>query len=84
MDLACRGECVAMDMVSGKESFPATPRGNKYILTIIDCFTRFAVAVPIPDQYSEVLVNTVLSHYILFYGTPRCILSDQKRNFESL
>ena len=84
MDLGGRGECLAMDLVGGKESLPATPRGNKYILTMIDCFTRFAVAIPIPDQSSEVLVNTVLSHYILSYGTPRRILSDQGRNFESL
>ena len=84
MDLGGRGECLAIDLVGGKESLPATPRGNKYILPMIDCFTRFAVAINISDQSSEVLVNTVLSHYILSYGTPRRILFERGRNFESL
>ena len=31
-----RGEILAIDVVGGKEALPVTPRGNKYILTMID------------------------------------------------
>jgi transposase InsO family protein len=76
MDLGGRGDCIAMDFVGGKDSLPITPRGNKYILTIIDCFTRYALAIALPDQSSSCLINTVLSHYITLFGVPRCILTD--------
>ena len=83
MDVGGRGDCIAMDIVGGMDSFPLTPRGNRYILTIIDCFTRYAVAVPLVDQSAEVVIAAVLNHYITVYGTPRRILTDQGRNFES-
>ena len=50
--LGSRGEIVALDVMGGKESLLLTPRGNRYILIIIDMFTEFVVAVPIPDQTS--------------------------------
>ncbi len=83
MEVGGRGDCIAMDIVGGKESFPLTPRGNMCILTIIDCFTRYAIAVPLPDQSAAVVIAAIIAHYITVYGTPRRILSDQGRNFES-
>ena len=50
---------------------------------MIDCFTRFALALPIPDQLTQTIISTVLGSYILYYATPRRILTDQGRNFES-
>ena len=83
MAVGGRGDCLAMDIVGGKDSFPLTPRGNLYVLTMIDCFTRFAIAVAIPDQSAEVVIAAVIGNYITVYGTPRRILTDQGRNFES-
>ena len=83
MEVGGRGDCIAMDIVGGRESFPLTPRGNMCVLTIIDCFTRYAIAVPLPDQSAEVVIAAIIAHYITIYGTPRRILSDQGRNFES-
>ena len=77
------GGRLAMDIVGGMDSLPLTPRGNRYILTLIDCFTRFAVAVPLVDQSAEVVIASVIGHYITEYGTPRRILTDQGRNFKS-
>ncbi len=56
MEVGGRGDCLAMDIVGGMDSFPLTPCGNRYILTLIDCFTRFAVAVPLVDQLAEVVI----------------------------
>ena len=83
MDIGGRGECLAMDIVGGQNSLPLTARANRYILTMIDCFSRFAIAVPLPDQSSDSIISAVLGNYILIYGTPHRILSDQGTSFES-
>ena len=84
MNVGSRGDCVSMDIVGGKGSLRETPRGNNYILTIIDCFTRYAVAIPRPDQSASVIISAILGNFITIYGTPRTILTDQGKNFESL
>ena len=50
LNVGGRGECFAMDIVGGQGSLPQTARANNYYLTMIDCFTRLAVAVPLPYQ----------------------------------
>ncbi len=83
MAVGGRGDCVSLDIVGCMGSLPETPRGNNYILTIIDCFTRYAIAIPLPDQSSSVIVSAIIGNLITVYGTPRSILTDQGRNFES-
>ena len=83
MEVGGRKDCLAMVIVGGMDSLPQTPRGNRYILTLIDCFTRFAVAVPVVDQSAEVVIASVIGHYIMVYGTPHRRLTDHNRNFES-
>ena len=83
MEVAGRCDCIAMDIVECKDLLPETPRGNKYILTIIDCLSRFAIAVPPADQSASSIISAVLGHYIIIYNTPRRILTDQGKNFES-
>ena len=56
MAVGGRGDCVSINIVGGKGSLPETPRGNNYILTILDCLTRFAIAIPLPDQSSSVII----------------------------
>ena len=84
MSVGGRGDCVSMDIVVGQGSLPETNMGNNYILTIIDCFTRYAVAIALPDQSASVIISAILENFITVYGTPRTILTDQGRNFESL
>ncbi len=83
MAVCGQGDCVSMDIVGGKGSLPETPRGNNYTLTIIDCFTRYAIVIPIPDQLSSVIISAIIGNLITVYGTPRSILTDQGRNLES-
>ena len=83
MNVGGRGDCLAMDIVGGGESLPLTARGAKYILTLVDCFTRYAFAIPLNDQSSEAVVNAVIGNYITVHGTPRKILTDQGKCFES-
>ena len=83
IEVGGRGDCIEMGIYKGNDSLPETPRGNKYILTIIDCFTRFVVAVPLADQSALFIISAILGHYITIYGTTRRILTDQGKNFES-
>ena len=78
-----RGEILAIDLVGGKEALPTTVRDNKYILVMIDLFSRYVVAVPVPNQNAHTITDAVLNHWILVFGAPRRILTDQGANFES-
>ena len=83
IEVGGRIDCVAIDIVGGKESLLLTPRRNMCVLSIIDCFTRYANAAPLLDQSAEVVIAALIGHYLTVHGTPRRILSDQRRNFES-
>ena len=62
MEVGGRGDCLAMDIIGGGESLPLTSRANKYTLTLVDCFSRYALAIPIPDQSSETVINAVIGN----------------------
>jgi transposase InsO family protein len=78
-----RGEILAMDLMGGKYALPVTPRGNKYILVMVDLFTRYACAVALPDQCAGTVCDAVLSRFFLVFGAPFRILTDRGANFES-
>lgn len=54
-------------------------RGTKNILVITDHFTKFAVAVPTPDQKEKTVPKALGNNFFVHYG----LQSDQGRNFES-
>ena len=43
---------------------------NKYILTMMDCFSRFCAVVPIPDKLAKTVTTAILTHWIALYRTP--------------
>jgi len=43
--------------------FPPTERGNKYILTMMDCETRCPEAAPLKDMQAETVAEALFNKY---------------------
>ncbi|CAF4027267.1 unnamed protein product [Rotaria sordida] len=63
--------------------FPITPQGNKYVLAITDYFTKWVIAIPLPNQTAQTTAEALYEHYICIYGVPMRILSDQGSHFNN-
>ncbi|GFV98673.1 retrovirus-related Pol polyprotein from transposon 412 [Trichonephila clavipes] len=73
-------ERIAFDILG---PLPRTASGNKYLLVVIDYFTKWPEVYPIPDQEAPTVAEAVVQHWILRYGVPLQLHSDQGRNFVS-
>ena len=71
---------VALDLLG---PVPMSNNGNCYILVLVDCFTRWVEAFPIPDQCAETVAHKMVCDFICRFGTPLETHSDQGRNFEN-
>jgi transposase InsO family protein len=60
-----------------------TQKGNQYILAMLDAFTGWAEAIPLPDKTSEVVCEAFILEWITRYGVPYRILSDNGMEFTS-
>ena len=75
-----RMERVAMDIL---EPGTITARGNRYILVIVDCFTRWTEAYAIQDHTAQTVADVFITEFVTRFGMPSKIHSDQGREFES-
>ena len=65
---------IALDTVG---PLPATPSGNRYILTMQDCFSKYCLAVPMPRKSAHHVPDAFARHLIAQFGTPKAILTDR-------
>ena len=63
--------------------FPESEQGNKYVLVVVDQFTKWVEAYALPDQGAETTARALVFEFIVRYGAPLTIHTDQGRNFES-
>lgn len=76
----CPGERVHMDILG---PFTTSSSGNRYVLSIVDQFTKWLELCPLPEQSAEATAQAALNSWIVRFGVPRIIHTDQGRNFES-
>ena len=73
-------ERVAVDVVG---PLPRSDRGNRFVLTAIDYFSKWPEAYAIPDQEAETVADALLEGMLSHFGVPETLHSDQGRTFES-
>ena len=60
-----------------------TPDGYKYILLLIDSFSRWCEAVPTKSQDADTVARVLYQEIFIRYGTPKEIVSDLGHQFTS-
>jgi len=63
--------------------FPTTATGNRYVLSMIDKFTRWVELAPIPNMEATTVAKAFFETWLCRYGAPSTIVSDQGTQFES-
>ena len=73
-----RFQDINMDIVGHLPS----SNGYKYLLTAIDCFTRFLIAVLMRDCTAQSVVDDFLLGYVAYFGVPKVIITDRGAQFD--
>jgi transposase InsO family protein len=63
--------------------FPMSDQGNKYILVIVDRYTRYVEAVAVPDTSAKTTADAIVRYIICRYGMFDVLLSDRGSSFTS-
>ena len=75
-----RWHTLHLDLV-GK--LPATSKGNEYVLTMMDRFTRYIHLVPMKRIDAQHVAREFFYHWYPHHGIPTCLVTDQGPQFES-
>ena len=74
-----RFDHVNLDLVG-----PLPPsKGYTYLLTMIDRFTHWPEAVPLPDMCADTVARAFVTHWIARFGVLSIITTDHGQQFES-
>ena len=80
VEVGHRWDRVAMDLL---DMSVTTTRGNRYVLVMVDCFTRWTEAFPLPDKTAQSVADAFFTNVVCRFGMPIVIHSDQGREFEN-
>ena len=75
-----RWEGVAMDFL---DMSITSAKGNRYVLVMVDCFSRWTEACPLPDKTAISVADAFFSNIVCRFGMPCVIHSNQGREFEN-
>lgn len=73
-------ERVAIDVVG---PLPSTTSGNRFILVVVDYFTRWPEAYAIPNQKARTIAQKLVDEWVCRYGVMQMLHTDKGKNFES-
>ncbi|KMQ92912.1 integrase core domain protein, partial [Lasius niger] len=73
-------ERVQMDILG---PLPTTTSGNKYLLVIVDCFTKWVEAFPLKNIRTKMVAEVFVNQFISRHGVPTEVHTDQGKSFES-
>ena len=73
-------ERVQIDIVT---PLPESYSGNKHILSLTDCFTKWIECFPLRAITAKAVASTLVNQFISRFGIPREIHTDQGSQFES-
>ena len=62
---------------------PCTASDNRYILNVVDHFTKHAKAYALQDQEAATVARVFLNECVARYGVPYILHTNQGTNFES-
>ena len=65
VEVGHRWERVAMDLLDMSVS---TTRGNRYVLAMVDCFSRWTEACPLPDKTAHSVADAFLTKSCVVLG----------------
>jgi len=61
---------------------PVSIEGNKFIITVMDPFTKFGFAFPVQNHEAPTVAKYLVERVFLTYGLPLQLLSDRGAEFE--
>ena len=53
-------------------------KGNRYVLVMVDCFSRWTEACPLPDKTAISVADAFFGNVVCRFGMPTVIHSDQR------
>ena len=62
---------------------PKTRKGNRWVLTVVDAFTRFTTLIPLKESTTEAICEALKERVFHVFGFPRRIHSDRGSQFTS-
>ena len=62
---------------------PTSRRGYRYILVLVDHFSKYINIYPMKDQTAQTVTKFIFEDYIAEHGIPEAIHTDQGRQFEA-
>ena len=53
------------------------------ILHLIDLFSKYSVAMRVPNKESSTIINTIFKYWVAYFGCPSNVLTDNGREFDN-
>ena len=68
---------IAIDVVD----FPSAKSRFRYVLTMIDRFSRYVMAVPLKTKHIDQVATALVQNWFYRFGVPENVLSDRGKEF---